>query len=164
MANCCDLPAREAGIVERADADRDIHAVLDQVAELVGQAHVGRQPRMTQQEPGQGRQHDSLAEGHGDVDAQFAPWFSAGSRRERFQFVDLREDPFATGKQRFAVRGQRNLPRRAMEKLQSEPFFEADNAFGNSGRRHTQFPGGDGEAAVACGTGEGKELAESAYG
>ena len=89
----CEAAGDQAGILELADPDRQIDALLDQVDEGIGHGEVDPERRMQGEEVGQRRRDVQAPEHHRHVEAQ-------GAARRRLQLghrqpglLDLGQDP-----------------------------------------------------------------------
>ncbi|MNZ98263.1 hypothetical protein D3C78_1175400 [compost metagenome] len=137
-----------AAVRHHTDADADIVAVLDQVAEVVAHAEEHADLRVTAAEFFHQRQDEAAAEGIGQADAQVAGRLVAAGLELVDRGVQVVDRAAALRVEAATVLGQRQLARGAVEQPHLQFLFEPGNTLADRGRRHAQFAGGIGKAAI----------------
>jgi hypothetical protein len=117
-------PHAQARVFERADAHRDVDALLDEVARPIGQVELAEHRRISGEEVAHQRRHLAPSEQTRRGDHE-APGRGAGlGAGGAIGLVDGGQDaPRALQIARPGV-GQRDLARRALQKLDAKPFFK----------------------------------------
>ncbi len=135
-----DSLRHHAGILEVADADREIDAFLDQIygavrepqlaADLGIAAEIVRHQRIDVETPEhQRRRHDQMSGGTGAIGA-----------RRRFRLFDLRQNPPRPGEVALPDIGQRHRARRPLQQPGADTFLK---------RRHHPCHGRGGDLELA---------------
>jgi hypothetical protein len=150
----------QAGIAQRAAADRQVEALADQVAQLVVQHQVGAQLRVQAQEAGQRRRdhHGAVVGRRGEAQRaarQLAPGADALDRCLR-----LGQDAHAVLVEGRAGLGQRHPPRAAHQQRRAQLALQPRQVLAHHRLGQAQLRGRRGERAGPHHRGEHRQPVE----
>ena len=150
-------PARnEIDVAKRTDANRDIDPGLDQVDVILGDDEVKRDLREPGREFGQRRHQSVGGEGCAHTDAQTTARLVGEAHDVGFRIGDLADDALHAFEVDFALRGQRQTARRALEQAHAEFSLQSRHEFRHRRRRDAQIARGRGESVAFDGADEGQ--------
>ncbi len=128
------LPRNQARIVQLGNPDRQVHALADDIDDLVRQVHLDGEIGMLHHEAGE-IGCDMHPGKHGRRrDAQRAAGLGVHVRHERFGIVDIPEDFDDALIKPFAGFGELELTRRALKQAHAKPLFHMANSFADNCR------------------------------
>jgi hypothetical protein len=127
---------------ERAHAQRDIHALLDQVDDPVVEHHVQGEIGVRRQELRQVRHDVQSREGDGGADPEAPCQPLAGAARHRLGLVGLLDRPLGALVEALPGLGRRQTVRRAHQQAHAQARLELRHGLGDRRLTHVERPRG----------------------
>jgi len=141
-ANLADTNRDEAAVRQRADTDRQVQVIVDQIERSVGQHQAHIDLRKGLQEIGRHRQDMQAAEDHRRAQDEFTSRRVVLPRRAALRFGDLLENALAGGDIGPTRLGQDQLARRTHQQPRSDVRFEFRELAADGRQRHSQLAAG----------------------
>ena len=124
-------------ILSAADPNGEINTFLDQIDITVGEADIHNQFRPLLHETVQDRQDMHSAKRDRHVESQPPAWFLLARRHHRFCFIKICKDALASLVEGRSFVRQADAARRAMQKAQTQTFFQPHDTLAHSRARQT---------------------------
>ena len=140
-------PRHQAGVLQRADPDREVPAFLDQVNQPVVQPELDADTGIQRGKAGEQRRDLTRAERQRDVQPQQSARLDAVGRDRALGRLEIAEHAFGEVEIAPPRLGDGQPPRGAVKQLGAEPRFERCEVLGDHGRRHAEQPCRSGQAA-----------------
>ena len=157
-------PARhERGVHQRAQADAQVGALLDQVDHAVGDGELDLHLGVARKEVRQRRRELVHAERGADVHAQQPARLGAEARDLVLRLGDVGEDALAAMEIGLALGCQGEPARRAIEQAHAEAVLQARHQLGDRRGREAEVARGDGKAAQLDRAHEGGHIARATH-
>ena len=149
---------------DRADAHRDVEALVDEIDDAVGQLDVEAHVGMALGEFGDRGREIVRAEGDAAGEAQRAARHDSSGAGRRFGLVEIGEELYAALVKGAAGLGERKAAGRAVEQARAEVRLELGHVPRHRRHRHAEPVGGAREAAGLDDPGEGIDGVEAVHG
>ena len=163
-ADAAELLRDQRGVFQRADADADVDALLEQVHGAVVQQHAAAHARVALQEAHDGRRHVHVAEQHRRRDREMAGGLGRVERERAVGGVGGGQHLARAVQVAAALLGQRDAARGAMEQAHAQVRFEGGQRTHHRRQRAAQRLRGPGQAAVVGDLHEGLHGFEAVHG
>jgi hypothetical protein len=141
-------PRSQSGLAYRTHAQRNVDALGHEVDDPVVQAQVEFDQGISARELGQRWQQQVAAEGHRDVDTQFALRLGARITQSFFGVAQLLEDAARTAQELGAFGCEGDATRGAVEQAGAEVFFERGDMGAGGRTRDFEFVRGPAEGSA----------------
>jgi len=154
------LTRHQAGIVQRAIAQRQLHAFAHQVHQFVAQGQVDANPGMRLLEAAHRRHHMTAPESVGRGELEHAGHHILALLQRRLGRFHRIQHAAAVQVEQAALIGERGAPRAAVQQPHLHAPLQGGEALADHGERDPQVAGGGGQAAAMHDAVEGTQLVE----